>query len=210
MPLHKIEWTSYQSGWAIWHITESGDLLTTLARPDGCPTDVTSPLKRMEWAAGRVLIRTMTETAGLKYEGLSKDELGKPHLNNYKHFISLSNAYPYVAAQLDLRARVGIDLEHPKSKILKIAHRVFSKSEVEDAGKDIVKNCIYWCAKEALFKLYGKRGLSFSENLRVLPFVLTEEGDLNGIIIIGKEKDAIRLRYRIEKEYVLVYTMTGE
>jgi len=206
MPLQKIEWTRYQSGWAIWHIIESFDTLAGLAQPEVCPTDVKNPLKRMEWAAGRALMKTMIDQTGLTYAGLNKDSLGKPQLTNHPHFVSLSNSYPYVAAQLDFLQPVGIDLEQPKSKVVRIAHRVLTQDEVKDAGKDILKNCVYWCAKEALFKLHGKKGISFSEHLGVQPFTLAKAGALLGNISADGNITSIPLEYKITDDFVLVFS----
>ena len=34
MPVSKIEWTKQQSGWALWHITESEEVLAKLLVPE--------------------------------------------------------------------------------------------------------------------------------------------------------------------------------
>ncbi len=208
MPVSKIEWTNEQSGWALWHITELEEALALQLTPEVCPKDIVSKLKRLEWMAGRILIRTLVEKAGLSYKGFYKDEFGKPFLKNHPHHISLSHSYPHVAAQIDRAHPVGIDVEQPKEKLLKIAHRVLSKLEETDAGNNIQKNCVYWCAKEALYKIYGKRGLSFSENLNVYPFELKRSGSLIGKISAGNKGQLINLEYALEDEFVLVYTKT--
>ncbi len=209
MPVSKIEWTKEQSGWALWHITEPEEALALQLTPEVCPQDIVSKLKRLEWMAGRILIRILVEKAGLTYNGLYKDEFGKPFLKDHPHHISLSHSYPHVAAQIDRLQSVGIDVEQPKEKLLKIAHRVLSKSEEIDAGSDIQKNCVYWCAKEALYKIYGKRGLSFSEHLNVSPFLLNQSGSLVGKISIQNNVQLINLEYSLEDDFVLVYTKTS-
>jgi 4'-phosphopantetheinyl transferase len=206
MPVSKIEWTKEQSGWALWHITESEEALALQLAPEVCPREIVSKLKRLEWMAGRILIKTLVEKAGLVYKGLYKDEFGKPYLMDNAHQISLSHSYPHVAAQLDHLHSVGIDVEQPKEKLLKIAHRVLSQTEEADAGNNIQKNCVYWCAKEALYKIYGKRGLSFSEHLNVFPFELNKKGSLMGKISAQNTDRLINLEYSLEDEFVLVYT----
>lgn len=208
MPVSKIEWTKQQSGWALWHITESEEVLAKLLVPEVCPPDIVSKLKRLEWMAARLLLRTLVEEAGLTYNGLHKDEFGKPYLKDNVHQISLSHSYPLVAAQIDRFHPVGVDVEQTKEKLLKIAHRVLNKSEEADAGSNIQKNCIYWCAKEALYKIYGKRGLSFSEHLHVFPFVLNKSGSLIGKISAQNSEQLINLEYSLHDDFVLVYTKT--
>jgi len=205
MPLLKIQKTDKQSGWALWFITEQEAELSE-ASGELVDSTIASYTKRLEWLAGRALIKSLVEQCGLEFQGITKDEFGKPFLKNHPHPISLSHSYPYVAAQIDSIQEVGIDLEQPKSKLLNIAHRVLSPTEFEDAGTDVVKHCIYWCAKEAMYKLYGKRGLSFSHHLIVSPFELMRTGDLKGKIIANGKSTELELTYSVQPDYVLVHT----
>jgi 4'-phosphopantetheinyl transferase len=209
MPLHKIEWTGRESGWALWHISESEDQLTQLASPDPGLGDITSQIKRLEYAAARALVRTIVENAKLPYLGMRKNESGKPFLIDHPHHISLSHSFPYVAVQIDRLVPVGIDIEQPKKKILTIAHRVFNREEMTDAGNDLVKNCIYWCAKEALYKIHGTKGLSFIQHLSVDSFKLALHGELTGKISFDKS-NVVRLRYFVENDFVLVLRQAQE
>jgi hypothetical protein len=63
---------------------------------------------------------------------------------------------------------------------------------------------VYWCAKEALYKIDGKRSLHFANQLNVEAFTLLPRGDLTGIIT-RNEKRMIPLSYQLEKEFVVVY-----
>jgi phosphopantetheinyl transferase len=99
---------------------------------------------------------------------------------------------------------VGIDLEQPKEKLLKVAPRVLSNEELIDAGTDIVKHCIYWCAKEALYKLDGKGGLHFSTQLLIKPFERRLEGFIKGRI----HQNEFELGYQVNNDFVVVYTAT--
>ena len=205
MPLIKIQHTGKQSGWAIWFITETKEELTSLS-PEACPPEIISEQKNKEWLAGRILLKTLVEYSGLDYSGIRKDEFGKPFLNDHPNPISLTHSFPYVAAQIDIQQSVGIDLEQPKEKLLKIAHRIMADYELADAGQDILKHCVYWCAKEALYKVYGKRGLIFSNHLNVEPFALKSFGELKGRIESDGYEMKVDLCYSIQPEYVLVYT----
>ncbi len=207
MPLIKIQPTSSQSGWALWFISETEHELGSDLdeRPEA---NVINSTKRLEWLAGRVLLRELAMQFGLDYQGTIKDEFGKPYLKNLPHHISLSHSFPYVAAQIDLHYEVGIDLEQPKSKLLKIAHRILSPTELIDAGNDVVKHCVYWCAKETLYKAYGKRGLNLSDQLKVNPFALQNTGDLYGKINANGQSHDLTMTYLIQPDYVLVHTKT--
>jgi 4'-phosphopantetheinyl transferase len=205
MPLMKLNKLGKQSAWALWFITENEQELSFHAM-ETCPEEIVSIPKRLEWLSGRALIKMLVEHCGLDYLGIRKDEFGKPFLKEYTHQISLSHSHPYVAAQIHPEVPVGIDLEQPKEKLLKIAPRVLSPAELSDAGDNVIKHCVYWCAKEALYKIYGKKGLHFENQLRLDPFHLQRYGDLKGIIHATDQHDSVLLGYTIQPGYVIVYT----
>jgi len=205
MPLSNIETLEKARAWALWKIEESEPDLSFLSF-ESCPDDIVHPQKRLEWLAGRALIRALTEHIGLSYEGLTKDEFGKPFLKEHPHAISLSHSYPYVAAQIDKSQLVGIDVEQVKEKLHQVGPRILSPEEFADAQGDAVKLCIYWCAKESMYKIYGKRNLLFSDHLRIQPFVRTSAGTIVGEIDVPPTKMKVQLGYRVTSEYVLVFT----
>ncbi|NOS91391.1 MAG: 4'-phosphopantetheinyl transferase superfamily protein, partial [Cyclobacteriaceae bacterium] len=153
MPLHKIEQYN-QGGWGIWHIEETEEELAFDAF-EQAPLELVSTTKRLEWLTARVLIRHLIEQNNFAYNGLIKDKFGKPFLRDLSLQISLTHSFPFVAAQWHKMLPVGIDLEQPKEKLLKVGPRVLSAEEWKDANSDQTKLCIYWCAKEALYKNYG-------------------------------------------------------
>ena len=205
MPLLKIHSLGKQQAWAAWHITETEQELSYKAM-ETCPDEIINAQKRLEWAAARALTRAILESFGCEYFGMGKNEFGKPSLKKNTHYISLSHSYPYVMVQIDDQHDVGVDLEQPKEKLRAVAHRVFSKSEVDNAENDLVKLCIYWCAKEALYKYYGKKNLLFTDHLKVDPFHLSSNGHLVGRIVLNGKETIVHLQYLVETEYVLVFT----
>jgi len=206
MPLLKLQ-TNHQSGWGLWFVAEAEkEFREMVAEP--VENEIIHPHKRLEWLAARALVKALTEQIGITYEGIIKDEFGKPHLTNADHHISLSHSYPYVAAQINHSQAVGIDLEKPRPQLLRIAHRVLSREEQVDAGENIIKHCVYWCAKEAMYKSHGKRGLHFSSQLLVKPFSLQNSGELQGRIITNEQQQPVALQYQIQPDYVMVCTKT--
>jgi len=204
MPIKKTEIEKGQGGWAIWEVSEMESELAFRAQEE-CPSDIVHESKRLEWLAGRNLLRYLAEAMGEAYMGVHKDEYGKPFLRESSFHVSLSHSYPFVAAQISINQPVGIDLEQPKEKLLHIAPRVLSPTELQDAGNNLTKHCVYWCAKEALYKIDGKKGLHFFNQLNIAPFELQEAGGLTGTIS-RFEKQMVHLAYVVDKEFVLVYT----
>lgn len=206
MPLEKLEYQAEERAWGIWKINENEHaLLNQVNEYESISDTITHPEKRLEFIAGRVLARNLLEALGKPFEGVTKDVFGKPFFKQNTFQLSLSHSYPYVAALTDIRKSVGIDLEQIKKKLLKIGPRVLHPSELHDAGEDETKHCIYWCAKEALIKIYGKKDLIFSEHLLINSFKLEKEGNLVGKIIVNETETAIPLQYFVYDNFVVVF-----
>ncbi|WP_276366842.1 4'-phosphopantetheinyl transferase superfamily protein [Chryseolinea sp. H1M3-3] len=206
MPLEKIV-VETNRAWALWNITEDEPSLTSAIEGFEHVSDtLTNPRKRLEWLAGRVGTKQVMEALGLTFQGIMKDAFGKPFPKGYDFQLSLSHSFPYVAVLIDKNQAVGIDLEQPKEKLLKIAARVHHPSELQDLGTDIVKHCIYWCAKESLLKLYGRKDLIFAENMFIESFQRSDKGDIVGKIIIKDDVTSVPLHYVVYPNFVLVFT----
>ena len=209
MPLEKLV-VELGRTWALWRIEEEEDTLAEIVPFEKISDTITSPQKRLEWIAGRVLVKEVMEAMDLNFEGIVKDEFGKPFPQGYDYQLSLSHSFPFVAVLIDKYESVGIDLEQPKEKLLRIAPRIHSEDELKDAGSDVIKHCIYWCAKESLIKIYGKKDLIFSENMKILPFQRQMEGNIIGKIIVKDAERVIPLYYQVTPEFVLVFNKRME
>jgi phosphopantetheinyl transferase len=154
MPITKIEKVAGRA-WGLWKIEEEEYELNSLVSDyETIPERIRHPGKRLEFIAGRVLVRNLMEDLGLPFRGLTKDEFGKPYLKESTHQVSLTHSFPYVAAIIDSGKAAGIDLEQIKPKLVNIGPRVLHVSELRDAGQDETKHCVYWCCKETLMKIY--------------------------------------------------------
>jgi phosphopantetheinyl transferase len=206
MPLEKIKAEGNRC-WGLWKLEEEEQALAdNLESAEALPDSITNHQKRLEWLGGRILIKAMMARLGQSYAGIIKDEFGKPYPRNSTYQLSLSHSYPYVAALMDAKGPVGIDLEQPKEKLLRIAPRVLHPSELIDAGDNLIKHCIYWCAKESLVKVHGKKDLTFAENLLISPFSQETGGDIVGRIIVDHHETMVPLYYRVLPNFVLVFS----
>ncbi len=143
----------------------------TLTAPEQNDLDgIRHPAQRIEWLACRMAVRQLVEGQGLAYAGLYKDAFGKPHLVGLPCSVSLSHTGGWAAAVLHRSRPVGIDIEPIRDQFQRVVPRVLSPSEIAHANGDSSRLAVYWCAKEALYKLYGKRHLTFREHLHVEPF----------------------------------------
>lgn len=155
---------------------------------------ITHAAQRVEWLACRVAIQQLVETQGLHYAGLLKDEFGKPHLIGASWHISLSHTSGWAAAALHRSRPLGVDIEPFREQFKRVVPRVLSESELADAAGDPSRLAVYWCAKEALYKLYGKRKLTFREHLHVEPFANGAESLVGHVRLPDHEEQAITIR----------------
>lgn len=153
---------------------------------------IAHPGQRLEWLACRVALKTLVESKGKPYAGLWKDEYGKPHLRGLAGHISLSHTPGWATAVWHQTKPVGLDIEPIRDQFTRVVPRVLSASEIADANGQPDRLAVYWCAKEALYKLYGKRQLTFREHLLVEPFV-TGAARLTGHVRLPDHNETLTL-----------------
>jgi phosphopantetheine--protein transferase-like protein len=104
------------------------------------------------------------------FNSIYYDEFKKPHFTEGNYYLSLSHTNKYVASIVHPEKLVGVDIEKISNKALKVASKFLSKEEYKLLSKQADKELyatICWAAKEALYKLYGKKSLIFAKQLKV-------------------------------------------
>lgn len=192
---------------AVWQITESHDELQAML-PSEILTDaelasISHPQKQIEFFCSRLVIKHLVNSLGIKYLGIKKDEHGKPYLAGSSWQMSITHTSNYVAAIMHPSEALGMDMEKPSEKLQRIAHKFLSEPERSEADSDIEKLCIYWSAKEALYKLYGKRKVIFNENLFVFPFK-KEQNKITGKLKINEIDEEYSIYVEKIDGYILV------
>ncbi|MEM7108590.1 MAG: 4'-phosphopantetheinyl transferase superfamily protein [Bacteroidota bacterium] len=211
MPIVEIKKISISRSLVIWNIAESVEQLKCMIVLSPTETitleSIRSEVKKKEWLAGRIAAKELLISKGINFNGLLNNEYGKPILKEGTGEVSLSHSYPYVVAIHDDAEEVGIDLEQPTPKLKAISRKFLRDVELKSANNNITKLCVYWSAKEALYKIHSQRGLIFKENLWVEPFELHSEGTICGRITVNKVEKKYKLHYSVNQDYVLVYNL---
>ena len=124
--------------------------------------------RRLEWMAARYVQRQLCD------HSLVKDEWGKPHLESQEGFVSIAHCNGYAAAIFSTQSPVGIDIEPIHDKVHRIAQKFLSEMEFNnmDALRMTEHLITSWGIKEAVYKWYGKKALSFQRNIQIQPFSL--------------------------------------
>ena len=117
-----------------------------------------------------------------------------------------------VAVLVSGETEVGVDIQRQTSKLERIAHKFMSNQEKNEYDKVPEADQLYylsilWGAKESMFKLYGKGGLDFRENLLVNAFDVKSQGDFTGMVRKAETMIDIDGVYAKLDNFVLVYVL---
>lgn len=200
------------SAFGVWKIEESAEELYAQlqlnAEEKAYIETLNNGKRNIHWLSTRVLLRKMLNTN--KYIDCQVDEHGKPYLVNFPHHISLSHSFDYAAVIISEDKPVGIDIELVKNKIVRVANKFLVDDELAfiDPKHRIEHLYICWCAKEAVYKLQGKKNISFKDNIKLQRFPFQEEGSFTATLEANQECTAFDVHYEAFKDYMIGY-VTG-
>lgn len=215
MPIVKLEQINENQLFAIWKITESKkELLEQIILTNREQKEIDTihnNQKFLECIGGKAAVQYLIENEGEKYEGLIKDDCSKRFLVNKEWHISISHSFPYAVAALNKKMPVGIDIEKPKEKVLKIRNKFLNAEENIAVGQDLIRATLYWSAKEALYKLYGRKKLIFKDNIKVIlkkisPDKISPDIEAVGEININNQITQYELCSYCFEDYLIICT----
>lgn len=190
----------------VWKLSETSvDLL-----PNFYPEELADPSfqqythekRKVEWLATRVLIK---ELIGSEFT-ISYLETGKPILNHpkYKH-LSVSHSRDFAAVILHEHLNVGIDIEDVTRNYNPIEKRYLSEIELVQVAKNPMLQCLYWCAKEAIFKLVPEEGVEFRQQIHISPFNPELEDHFPARFTCGSKESIYPLHFQTFSDHCLVW-----
>lgn len=197
---------------SVWKIEETEAELVSGLQLKQHELDIIATLKNnkrlLHWLSTRFLLRTMLNTAD--YIDCRFDEHGKPYLVNNSHNISFSHSYDYAAVMISKDKMVGVDIELIKHKIKGIKHKFLSDVELaqKQIGDNICGLYVCWCAKEAIYKWHGKKGLEFKQDIHIKPFKLGNVGSLTAVVNLPGKTEELEVNYfKTDDGYMLGYVV---
>lgn len=177
MPLYKTITIDSHTKALIWKIEETEEWLSEgMELTPHCQGRIAG-MKSEIHRRGFMSIRHLLAAVGYSDQDLRYDDYGKPHLKDGK-YISITHSREFTGIIVSDDRPVGIDIEKQREKILRIAHKFTPLEEYHTLANEealIRKLTIVWCAKESVYKLYGKKGLLFLEHINVHDFNFEEE-----------------------------------
>lgn len=199
---------------AIWKIEETSDQLLSQLQLDGREREKLASLNKgkrtSHWLATRVLLRHLLRTSD--YISCPSDEHGKPYLPDHPYKISLTHSFDYAGIMMSTQGECGIDLERIADKIRRIQHKFMKPEELafipEEGGlKHVEQLYACWCAKEAVYKLQGKKGVSFFRDMHILPFEYQPQGHMTLILDHENKTSTFKVYYEKFEAYMLGYAV---
>jgi 4'-phosphopantetheinyl transferase len=154
----------------IWKSTETENELLqkynslSISQDVGIPR---LPKHRIEFYATQLTLHELCIKNGLQFSGITKNEVGKPFLKAINANISYTHSKNYVSAILSLTKAVGIDIEFESSRLTVVKNKFLTQEEQLKFASP-PELCMAWTAKEAAYKLYGKKGVSLKDDIEIV------------------------------------------
>lgn len=165
----------------VWKITESEAELRTMTSIPSDELEEISYIKNESLRKQRLAVRALLDAMFEEKMYLSHHDNGKPYIENNAINISITHTDQYVAVILNEEDEVGIDCESLNRDFSAVEKKALSDEEIGDL-EDEQKNeqlAIYWCAKEAIFKLTSQYDVDFAEQIQIDGFRYRNEGELS-------------------------------
>ena len=195
---------------AIWKIEETSTELLDRLQLDEQEKSILERISKgkrtLHWLASRVLLRYLLKTDD--FISCPSDENGKPYLPNYPYEISITHSYDYAGLMMSSKGPCGIDLEIVKDKVLRIKEKFMKPHELAFIKSDEVEQLYAcWCAKEAVYKLQGNKGISFLENITIMPFTYKPQGVMTVMLRKDQLARSFQVYYEKFQDYMLGYVV---
>jgi 4'-phosphopantetheinyl transferase len=192
---------------AIWKISESvmelESFITLREGEKQLYDSFVAESRKKQWLAYRILIRNLLKPGDYAVE---YDHSGRPYLAGSGLHISVTHSDDMAAVIISVKTKVGIDIEKIRSRVGRVKERFLSPAEIGSISKEkeYEQLTLAWSAKEALYKLYGRRDLDFRENIR-LEIPRCTGQIFRAEIIFEEEKRSYEINNELIDGFILVY-----
>ena len=194
----------------VWQITETEQELIDLSSTPSDEMEEISFIRSESLRKQRLAVRALLNTMFDEKVYLSHHDNGKPYLENNPVNISITHTEKYVAVILHEEENVGIDIESLDRDFSAVEKKALSEDEIDDLEDDDKRNeqlAIYWCAKEAVYKLLSRYNVDFAEQIEIERFRPRGEGELEATFTSKDEEEEFDLEYITFDRHVLVWVV---
>lgn len=202
----------YHSRIGVWQVSETEAELRALTSIPSDEQEEISYIKSESLRKQKLAVRALLDSMFEEKVYLNHHDNGKPYIENSATNISITHTDKFVAIILNDTDEVGIDCESLDRDFSAVEKKALSEDEIDGLDDDLEDRkeqlAIYWCAKEAVYKLVSQHNVDFAEQIEVEDFRPREEGTLvaNFIHKDGYEEQ-LELEYMTFERHVLVWVV---
>lgn len=202
----------YHSRIGVWKVTETEAELRALTSIPSDELEEISYIKSESLRKQKLAVRALLDAMFEEKVYLNHHDNGKPYIENCATNISITHTDKFVAIILNDTEEVGIDCESLERDFSAVEKKALSEEEIEDLDDDAEDRreqlAIYWCAKEAVYKLISQYNVDFAEQIEVEEFRPKGEGELD-VTFIHKDgyEEEFELQYMTFEGHVLVWAV---
>lgn len=192
---------------SIWQILETPQELLCFFTPQELEREefkrFTFEKRKTEWLATRVLLKQLIGNSF----NISYTDSGKPVLDHPEyHHISITHSREFVAVFIHQNREIGIDIESQNRNYAPILKKYLSDGELGHIKDDNSIPCLYWCAKEALFKMVEEQGIDFKIQFEIISCD-PERELLLARYISSQQERTYHLNYITLNDHCMVWVM---
>jgi phosphopantetheine--protein transferase-like protein len=211
MPLYLKKELEDKTRIGVWQVTETEEELKALSSVPSDELEEISFIRSESLRRQKLAVRALLDEMFEDKVYLSHHDNGKPYIENSVTNISITHTEKYVAVILNDNDDVGIDIESLARDFSSVEKKALSEDEIDDLEDDEKRNgqlAIYWCAKEAIYKMLGQYDVNFAEQIEVEKFRPKKDGELEATF---EDEDGYEeefdLEYIIFDNHVLVWVV---
>lgn len=209
MPLYRK--TIFDDGMVltIWKIEEAESELRSLLSLNASEVReleaIKAPQSRLRWMASRLALKSVFEE--WKVIQIHKDVHGKPYFELLNGHFSLSHSGEFAVCAYHPEKMVGVDIEFIRPKVFDIRKKFMKADELKSIPEKNAMESLFvcWCAKEAIYKWQGKKGLSMKDGISVHPFVYQEKGQLTAELMNDEGTRLLEVHYERLGDFMMAY-----
>ncbi len=213
MPLYLKKELEDKTRIGVWQVTETEEELKALTSVPSDEMEEISFIRSDSLRRQKLAVRALLDEMFEDKVYLSHHDNGKPYIENSVTNISITHTEKYVAVILNDNEDVGIDIESLARDFSSVEKKALSEDEIDDLEDDEKRNgqlAIYWCAKEAIYKMLGQYDVNFAEQIEVEKFRPKKDGELEATF---EDEDGYEeefdLEYIIFDNHVLVWVVNS-
>ena len=208
MPIHSVLIPKPNTKIAVWKITETLDFLISEITLTPTSQQRLNGMKSESHQKGFLAVRMALQVLGYTDTDLYYSENGKPHLKDKKN-ISITHSFNFSVVIVS-EEPVGIDIEWCRDKVQRIEKKFVHPEEFFYPKNDYLNTflTVIWGVKESVYKMYGEKGLSFLDHIKVNPFDLREQKGIANVDFLN-EKSSFVFHFRTIENFVLVFTFNS-